>query len=125
MRFFFSTWTLFDPETIQQANVACDHLFVIINESSAQFLPWYISCCIARSVSFNESGISGIDAESDWQQEASCHGVAGPEKHCVNWSFVAEQRLAPGCLVPCMFNWLLLEPGEKGVPRDVKHLYYS
>lgn len=124
--FFPPTSTLFDPETIQQANVACDHSFVIINESSAEILLWYIFCCIARSVSFNESRISGNDAESDWQQEGSCHGrLVGLEKHCVNWEPCCTEsgsRL-PSCHV-CLTG-SFSEPGDKGVARDVKRLWFS
>lgn len=107
---FFSphAWTPSDPETSEQAKVACDRSFVIINESSVEFPIWYTYCCIACSISFNKSGISEDNVESDWQQEGSCHGSsAGPEKHCVNWSLVAEQKVAPGCHC-AMYVWAAL-----------------
>lgn len=82
--FFFSpTWTLLDLGPIQQANVTCDQLFVIINESSAEFRLWYISCCIARSLSFNEwnqwnwcrvwlAARSQLSRQPGWPRKALC-----------------------------------------------------
>lgn len=40
-----------------------------------------------RTASFNKCGMSGNDAESDWQLEGCCHeSLVGPEKLWVNWS---------------------------------------
>lgn len=116
--FFFHSNSVW-PRDQWAGNVACDRSFVIINESSVEFPLWFVSCCVARSISFNKSGISGDDAESDWQQEGSCHGsLAGPEKRCVNWSPVAEQKVAPGChcamyVQPALFR----ASGEGGCQR--------
>lgn len=39
---FFPLELRLNPETSEQSNVACDHSFVIINESSVEFLLWYV-----------------------------------------------------------------------------------
>jgi len=94
--------------------MACDHSFVIINESSVDLFDIVPA---ASPAAYHLSGVSGDHAESDWQLEGSCHGsLAGPEKRRVKLQALLPSRKGlQAAIVPCNFTHLCLEPGQKEV----------